>query len=602
MNTIPASEKLNKLRAEITRAGVDGFIIPRSDEYLGEYVPANAERLGWISGFTGSAGFAIVLKDKAAVMTDGRYAIQIRQQVDSSLFEIEDSTVQSIGGWIAAHAHKGQVIGYDPRIHTAQDLQKWELAAQDKGITFEALDCNLVDLAWDNRPNPPKEKAFVFPAEISGITLPEKTQLMLNAVEAHGGAAGVVALSDSIAWMLNIRGGDLPCVPVVLSHAIINAMESRIEWIVDPDKIPPDVMAYLADNVVIIPPKDMDKYLANIAAAAKAQQRPVLVDPARTPVYFRQRLSDCGAQIKDYKDPCIDPRAQKTESEKAGIEKAHILDGAAVVKFLHWLDKQAGAKTLTEMDVEKTLEGFRKESPDYRGASFDTIAGFAENGAIIHYHASTATNKTIDKDGLLLVDSGGQYPFGTTDITRTIAIGSPTEEMRSNYTRVLKGHIALANAKFPQGTLGKQVDALARAPLWAAGLDFDHGTGHGVGCYLSVHEETASISTRGNDALKVGMLISNEPGFYKEGAYGIRIENLVMVEEAGRRVDKNSTVMLGFNTVTLAPYDRRLIKPEMLSVEEKTWLKNYHARVYQTLKPLLSEEQADWLRAMTVEL
>ncbi len=599
MNSITSADKLKSLRAEMAKDGLDGFVIPRSDEFLGEYVPPSAERLAWFTGFTGSAGISVALQSKAVVMTDGRYQIQIRQQVNAAQFEIADSQAESAGAWIARSAAKGAVIGYDPRLHTAREIEVMEESLRQAGMTLKAVNDNPIDRLWQARPAPPAGKVSIFPDSIAGRSLHEKKQIVMDAVTAKGGAAGVVALSDSIAWMLNIRGDDLKCVPVALSHAIVNALDGQIEWFVDAAKIPPDVMAHLGNSVIIRSPSDLDKRLVDIAAAAKAVDKPVLLDPARSPIYFRQALGDAGAKVADYKDPCIDPRAQKTSAEKAGIEKAHVLDGAAVVKFLHWLDGAVPSAGISEIDVENKLEGFRKESPEYKGPSFDTIAGFAGNGAITHYRATPQTSKMIDTDGLLLVDSGGQYPFGTTDITRTIAIGTPSDEMRVNFTRVLKGHFAIAMAQFPSGTTGQRIDSLGRAPLWAAGLDFDHGTGHGVGCYLSVHEEAASISPRGQEPLKPGMLISNEPGFYKEGEYGIRIENLVMVEEAGNRIDKKSTVMLKFNTVTLAPYDRRMIKSDMLNAEEKQWLNNYHARVYTTLKPLLNTQQADWLRDST---
>lgn len=592
------AEKLGSLRKEFNTLGVDGFLIPRADEFQGEYVPACASRLEWLTGFSGSAGISIVLKDKAVVMSDGRYSIQIKQETDPAHFTTEDSTLVSAGQWLAGNAAKDSVIGYDPRLHTPGEIERIEKAIAGKGIALKALDKNAVDQIWDDRPPAPKEKVELFPESVAGESVKNKIKTVIEAVELEGAQGAVLTMPDSVCWLLNIRGDDVPCTPVVLSHVIVNAGEKKAEFFVDPAKLPTDVKAKLEKDVTIYTPEDLAARLVALAASGKAAGKPVLVDYQRSAIWFKSTLESAGAIVKNAKDPCIDPRAQKTPSEQDAIRKAHVLDGIAVTKFLHWLDGQDEKSGLDEIAVADRLEAFRKLEQSYRGPSFATISGFEANGAVVHYHASAASNKKIDRAGMLLVDSGGQYEWGTTDITRTLVIGAPSEEMRENYTLVLKGHIALANAKFPSGKTGAQIDTLARQYLWAADLDFDHGTGHGVGCYLSVHEEAASISPRGHDAFKEGMLLSNEPGYYKEGEYGIRLENLILVQKDGLRKFKG-TVMLAFETVTFAPFDRKLIKPDLLNVDEKTWLNDYHAQVYAKLEQGLDQDCKDWLKIQT---
>lgn len=564
--------------------GVQGFLVPRADEYLGENVPACAERLKWISGFTGSAGCAIILDDRAAVLSDGRYTIQLRQQVDADCFDVGDSVATPVAQWLADNA-PGKVIGFDPRLHTAAEIKKFE----EKNITLRALDHNPLDAVWDDRPAPPLAKVSIFPDRFAGQSAKDKIEAIASQVK-QGGAGGVIlTLPDSIAWLLNIRGGDVAHTPVALSQAVVRA-DGGVQLFIDPRKIDHEVRTHLGNRVEIVTPEALAEELQKLAK----QKAPVWLDDGRSPYWFQRVLDKAGAIIENKKDPCIDPRARKNLAEQQAMKNAHVRDGVAMVKFLCWLEHEAPKGTQDELSIERKLTEIRSAAPEYKETSFDTIAGFGPNGAIVHYRATEQTAASITAPGLLLVDSGAQYEDGTTDITRTLAIGEPSEEMRHHYTLVLKGHIALASATFAEGTTGKDIDALARAPLLEAGLDYAHGTGHGVGCYLSVHEEAASISMRGKDALVAGMILSNEPGYYREGHYGIRIENLVLVVEAGTCPD-TGTKMLGFETITLCPYDSRLINPDLLNNEEKQWLVAYNRQLAATLLPLIGETEKNWL-------
>lgn len=592
-----AAEKLKSLRAEFNAFGIDGFIVPKADEHQGEFIGEYAERLQFLTDFTGSAGAAIVLKDKAVAMSDGRYTLQLKQQVDSAHFDTADSTKISVGKWLADNADKDAVIGYDPMLHTPGQIAAMERDVAGTGITLKALDANLVDLVWDDQPAPPQGAVSQFPDSVAGHSVLEKKKIVMDMLSQDDAQGCVITLPDSVCWLLNIRGSDVGHTPLVLSNVILNAADDKIELFVDSVKISSNLRDQLKKDVDIYEPKDMAARLQALAKAAKTSGKSVALDFRRSPVWYQNTLEDEGASVKDAKDPCIDPKAQKTSAEQDAICNAHIEDGVAVVKFLRWLDENT-SNSLTEIEVADKLESFRKQGANYREMSFPTISGFADNGAVIHYRATAKTNADIDKSGLLLVDSGGQYEYGTTDITRTMAIGEPTEEMRENYTRVLRGHIAVSMAKFPKGTTGAQLDALARAPLWNAGLDFAHGTGHGVGCYLGVHEEATSISSRGTEAMEEGMLVSNEPGYYKEGEYGIRIENLILVKQ-GDTCDDTGRLMYHFETVTLAPYERSLIQPDMLAPDEKQWLNDYHQNVFDTLSLELDGDDKDWLEMQT---
>jgi len=594
---VSQAEKLAALRAEMVRLGLDGFIVPRTDAYQGEYVAPCDERLAWLTGFTGSAGAAVVLRDKAVVLSDGRYTIQLAQQCDGALFETGDSLALGVGGWLSAYAESGAVIGYDPWLHTPDQLAKLDDATSEKGIVLKAAAHNLVDLVWRDRPAPPCGVVEIFPEEISGKTLVEKKKSVCVALRAAGVQACVITLPDSVSWLLNVRGADVESLPVVQSFALVFADEARpVQWIVNPQKLPRDILSGIKSNVEIIRSDKMLPFLMDVAREVKVQDGTLMLDFSHCPQTLKGVFEDCDVPILNQKDPSIALKAIKTPQERAATQRAHLVDGVALAGFLCWLESAAEAGGLTELDIEARLLGFRAQNPAFRDNSFSTIAGFGEHGAIVHYRATPETNKTIGPSGVLLIDSGAQYGrgdiWGTTDITRTVAVGAPTPEMREHFTLVLKGHIAVARARFPKGTCGAEIDALARAPLQGVGLDYAHGTGHGVGCYLSVHEEAASLSPRGKTPLEAGMLISNEPGYYKTGAYGIRIENLVFVTEG-------SDGLLGFETVSFAPIDQRLIVAAMLTQEEKDWLNAYHAQVYAQIAPKLDRSTAAWLLKAT---
>lgn len=563
--------------------GLDGYIVPRTDEYQGEYVPDNAERLAWLTGFTGSAGAAIILKDRAVVMSDGRYTIQLAQQVDKSVYDTEDIVKTPIGEWLLGATKENDTIGFDSRLFTPLQTQKTQQKLNDRPVALKSISQNLVDEIWDEKPGAPKAKVEVFPEEIAGMEFQDKLGAVASVLKEKSADAAVISLSDSIAWLLNIRGGDVAHIPVALSYLLVKA-DATAEWFIDAANITDEVRTHLGNKVSIQAPERLESALSELAKGAS-----ILVDPKRTSLWFHNLVTEAGGTVIDAKDPCIDIRACKTQAEQEAMRSAHVRDGVAMVKFLKWLSEMDTSGQETELSVEQKLKAFRAEAPEFRDTSFDTIAGFNANGAIVHYRATEETSQAITAPGLLLVDSGAQYCDGTTDITRTVAIGGPSDEMKERNTLVLKGHIAVASAKFKKGTLGKEIDALARTALQAEGLDYAHGTGHGVGCYLSVHEEAAHLSPRGEEPPMPGMILSNEPGYYKEGEYGIRIENLVLVKEAGDGE-------LEFETITLAPIDQSLIIKDIMTEEEVSWLNTYHARVYETLAPLLDEAHKAWLK------
>lgn len=595
MSLISKTDRLKNLRDAMAAKNLDGYLVPRADEYLGEYVPDCAERLSWLTGFTGSAGLAVILKDKAAVFSDGRYTLQLKQETDPKLFDTILSPPEQPSAWLSLQAVKGQTIGYDPRLHTGKwimDMTK-ELAAA--GIALKPVEGNLVDAVWTDRPAPPASMVEPFPELIAGRSASAKRQEIAAKIVEQGGCAVVINAPDSIAWLLNVRASDVPHNPFALSTVTVHA-DGATDWFIDKARLPVSVSSALGNQVQVLPPADLVSSIDALGKKAAAAKMPVLMDDLVTSIWFRQRLESTGAAVKHQEDPCMLPKACKTLEEQKAIRAAHVRDGVAMVKFLKWVDDEAPKGQLTEQDVVDRLTAFREAASDYRDSSFDTIAGWAGNGAIVHYRVSAATNKTITPPGLLLVDSGGQYTGGTTDITRTIAVGEPTKEMKDNNTRVLKGHIAIASMKFPDGITGAQIDVLARMALWKEGLDYGHGTGHGVGCYLSVHERGVGISSRANYQFKPGMLVSNEPGYYKEGAYGIRIESLIMVTEDGVINDGSVRKRYAFETVTLAPIDRRLVDPALLNAEEIEWLNAYHKRVLDTLSPHVDEAEKKWLK------
>lgn len=594
----PNAAKLAALRIAMAAEKIDGFLVPRESRYTGEFVAPQAEALAWLTGFTGSAGLAAVLKESAAIFTDSRYTIQLARQADPALYQLHDLFKMPPSRWIAERMKPGQVLGYDPWLHTvkqAADLRE-ALAAHDIFLK----PAGQAMLGMEAAKSSPENAAFLFPENIAGKPAAEKREDIRAALARAGACACIIAVPDSIAWLLNMRGADMEHTPVVLAHAFAYENSAAIDLIVEPGKIPSAVLSALK-NVTLTPPDQVETLLPKLREAAEKAKKPVALDFTRCPDWYRLALDKEGVKILNLKDPCIAPKSIKTPAEQDAIRCAHVNDGAAICKFLAWFDQAVTEETLSELDVVDRLEAFRREDPAYRGPSFATIAGFNANGAVVHYRATPETNLKIAAPGLLLIDSGGQYEWGTTDITRTVVVGAPSTDMIHHFTAVLKGHIALAMARFPPGTSGAQLDALARAPLWKAGLDYGHGTGHGVGCYLSVHEEAASLSPRGMEPVRPGMLLSNEPGYYREGAYGIRLENLVlMIPQA------DDSGMLGFETVTFAPFDRRLIHQDLLEKNERAWIDAYHAAVFEKISAAITGPSRDrtlaWLRAATAKL
>ncbi len=589
-----SKKHLPPLRAEMKKRNLDAFIVPHDDEYQNEYIPAYAERLMWVSGFSGSAGAAIVLQDSAVIFIDGRYTLQVRQQVDDAFYSYEDITEISPDQWLAKNAKKGARVGYDPMLHTPTGLTRLETAAKKVGFTLVPVDGNPIDVAWTDQPEFPKAAVKAHGLEFAGKASADKRREIAAVVKDAGADAVLVTAPPSIAWLFNVRGGDVSRTPLPLGRAILKK-DGTATLFVAPEKVGNELSGHLGSDVDIRAESDVADALTKLGKAGLS----VAVDPTLTPVKYVQDLKEAGAKIIDLTDPCALPRACKNEAEIVGTRAAHVRDGAAVTRFLHWVATEAQSGGVDEITAAKKLEELRSERGDLVDISFDSISGAGPNGAVVHYKVNTETNRQIEKDSLFLIDSGAQYRDGTTDITRTVAIGKPTAEMRDRFTRVLKGHIALATARFPTGTTGHQLDALARKPLWDAGLDYDHGTGHGVGSFLGVHEGPQRIAKAVNSqALKPGMILSNEPGFYKTGEFGIRIENLIVVTPS-EPVKGGEREMMGFETITLSPIDLNLVEPSLLSDAERTWLNNYHARVRKTLTPLVPKDVATWLEQAT---
>lgn len=588
-----AAERLTALRAELAQRKLDGFVIPLTDEHMSEYVGEYAKRLYWLTGFSGSAGSAVVMSDSAAMFTDGRYTLQVRDQVDGTLYEYQSVPETSPTQWLGERAQSGQKIGFDPWYHTRGWVEATRRTLAERGAELVAVESNPVDAIWTDQPRPPLDPIQPHDAEYAGMSLADKLAATAAAVHKAGADAAVIAALDSVAWFLNIRGTDVACTPVARAFALSFA-DGRAELFTETEKVTPAVRAALGDSVAVHP---RDAFAARLAELGASKTR-VLVDPETTVFAVFERLEKSGAVIVEGRDPCILPKARKNPAEITGTRAAHVRDGAALTRFLHWLHVEAPKGGVTELDADAKLLAFRQEANLFRDVSFPAITGAGPNGAIVHYRSTPETNRPLKVGELFLIDSGGQYLDGTTDVTRTIAVGAAGAEERDRFTRVLKGHIALATARFPTGTSGRQLDALARLPLWLAGLDYDHGTGHGVGSYLAVHEGPQRIAKASSDIpLEPGMICSNEPGYYKAGAYGIRIENLVLVREDKREGDERD--MLGFETLTLAPIDLALVEPSLLTPEEKDWLNAYHHRVAETLAPLVPEDTKQWLAEAT---
>jgi Xaa-Pro aminopeptidase len=584
--------RLAALRAAMAEAEVDAFLVPRADAHQGENVAPRDERLAWLTGFTGSAGLAVVTRERAAIFVDGRYRLQVQGEVDLACFEIRRHPEDKPADWLIEALPGGGRLGFDPWLHTAKEVETLAEALGPRQIALARV-ANLVDRAWPEQPPPPARPIVPHLEALAGRSSAEKRAELARGLTARDLGAAVLTLPDSIAWLLNVRGADIARTPVPLAFAIL-AADARVALFTDPAKLGDAVREHLGPEVTVAPP---DAF----GPALDALEGRVAVDRATAPVWVADRLEAAGAEVVWERDPCILPKAQKNQAELEGTRAAHLRDGAAVATFLAWLDATAPDGALTEIDVVRRLEATRGAGGTLRDISFDTIAGAGPNGAIVHYRVSEASNRPVVPGELLLVDSGGQYPDGTTDITRTVAVGPVPQAAVRPFTLVLKGMIAMSRLRWPEGLAGRDIDAVARAALWRAGLDYDHGTGHGVGVYLGVHEGPASLSRRGLEPLLPGMILSIEPGCYREGAFGIRCENLAVVTppevpEGGERP------MLGFETLTLAPFDHRLIDPGLLDADERAWLDAYHARVARALAPLVHAETARWLAAACAPL
>lgn len=588
--------RLSALREELARRKLDGFVVPISDEHLSEYVGAYAQRLAWLTGFGGSAGAAVVLKDNAAMFVDGRYTIQVRDQVDGKLYDYKSVPADSIADWIAETAPEGAKIGFDPWLHTRDWANAMHARLDKAGAQLVALDSNPIDAVWADQPEPSTAPAFVQDDALAGRSSADKRGEIADWLKAEKLDAVVVSALDSVAWILNIRGADVDHTPVALSYLVVQE-DGTADWFIAPEKVTDEVTGALG-NAVRIRPRD-----AFSDAFAELAGKRVAVDPERSVYAIFDRLDAVGAVVLAETDPAVLPKAIKTAAEQEGHRAAQARDGAAVSRFLHWLVGEGPKGTVDELSAAAKLYGLREETGQLVDLSFDTISGAGSNGAQCHYRVSEETCLPLAPNSVYLVDSGGQYTDGTTDITRTVWIGpdAPPAEVKDRFTRVLQGHIALDTQIFPTGTSGSALDVLARQYLWQAGVDYPHGTGHGVGSFLGVHEGPQRIAKgRGgqagtDQALIAGMILSNEPGYYKAGEYGIRIENLVLVEE--RTIDGMEGDWLGFSALTLVPIDRTLVDKDMLSPEQIDWWNTYHAKVREVLAPQLDGDTLAWLEA-----
>jgi len=577
-----------KLRAELNRRGFSGFIVPRADEHQGEYVPKSAERLAWLTGFTGSAGTAVVLTDKAALVVDGRYTVQAAEQVDTSVITPVQLADISAEDWIAANLPEGGILAYDPWLHTSDSLKRLEQAVARAGGSLAPVDINLVDVIWIDRPAPPQAPVRPHPLAYAGQTAAEKLERIRSKMAEAKLDALVISDPHNLAWAFNLRGGDVGHTPLPLGYAVL-PRNGRATLFFDPAKITNEVGAAVGELAEFAPISGFQSALD--ALGQKGGK--VRIDSATGAVALIRRVEAAGGTVDVGADPITLMKAVKNEAEIAGSHAAHLRDGIAMARFLAWLDREAPKGQLTEIDAVEALEKFRIETGALKNISFPSISGAGPNAALPHYRVTASSNRKIENGQIFLIDSGAQYEDGTTDITRTIIVGEPTAEMKDRFTRVLRGHIAIARAVFPKGTTGAQIDAFARKPLWDAGLDFDHGTGHGIGSYLSVHEGPQRIAKTGTTPLEPGMLLSNEPGYYKAGAYGIRTENLILVEP--RAIPGGDREMLGFETLTFTPIDLRLVEPAIMDADEIAWLNDYHARVREKIGPHLDAETRNWL-------
>ncbi|PLX36451.1 MAG: X-Pro aminopeptidase [Hyphomicrobiales bacterium] len=590
------SERVARLRDALAARGLDGFLVPRADEHQGEYVPASAERLRYLTGFSGSAGMAVVLGDEAAVFVDGRYTLQVREQVDVSVFTPQHLIETPPRAWLADRLKPGMRLGYDPMLHTIAEVRRLDAACNKAGATLVAAPDNPLDAIWNDQPAPPMGAVVVHPVEFAGEEASAKIARVGEAIAKAGADATVLTQPDSIAWLFNIRGSDVPHTPLPLSFAIVPCGEKPTLFIAS-GKLSDEVRAHLEALADVAEPDALFPAL-NALGTGKTK---VLLDADWTAAAIAQRIEDAGGTVVEGRDPVTLPKAIKNETEQEGSRAAHRRDAVAMVQFLAWLDDEAPKGGLDEISAAEKLESFRAATGLLKDLSFDTISAAGPHAAIPHYRVSRSSALPLKTGEIYLVDSGGQYQDGTTDITRTVIVGEASAEMKRHFTLVLKGHIAIDRARFPKGASGAQLDVLARLPLWQAGCDFDHGTGHGVGSYLSVHEGPQRISKLGTTPLEPGMILSNEPGYYQSGAFGIRIENLVVVT-APSAIKGGDREMLGFEALTLVPIDKRLIDVVLLDVTETAWLDAYHARVWDEIGPMVDDEARVWLRAATAPL
>ncbi|AYO02948.1 aminopeptidase P family protein [Vibrio parahaemolyticus] len=586
--------RVNAIREWLAQHNIDALLIPHEDEYLGEYVPAHNERLHWLTGFTGSAGAAVITQDKAAIFVDGRYTVQVTKQVPNELFEYRHLIEEPALDWIQDNLTANASVAIDPRMHSSAwlDMAQAKLAGK---LELNILSSNPIDALWHDRPAPVVSDVRLMPTEAVGQSSESKRKEIAQLVTKAGADSAVITALDSICWLLNVRGLDVSRLPVLLSHAILHA-DSSVEYFLDPARLPAEFAAHVGTGVTVHHPEALQSRLEAMSG------KKVLLDPAISNAWFKLVLQNAGASVIAAADPCLMPKAAKNEVEIAGMKACHIRDGVAMSKFLCWLDAEVAAGNLhDEATLADRLEAFRKEDPTLMDLSFDTISAAGGNAAMCHYnHENQPEPGKLELNTLYLVDSGGQYLDGTTDITRTIAIGQPSAEMIKQFTLALKGHIGIARARFPKGTRGYQIDTLARQHLWAEGYDYDHGTGHGVGHFLSVHEGPASISKKQIDVpLTEGMVLSNEPGYYRADAFGIRIENLELVVETPTNGD---FPVLSFESLTRCPIDKRNINVDMLTRPELAWLNDYHQKVWEQISPLVEGEVKEWLREATLPL
>jgi Xaa-Pro aminopeptidase len=586
--------RVNAIREWLAQHNIDALLVPHEDEYLGEYVPAHNERLLWLTGFTGSAGAAVITKDKAAIFVDGRYTVQVTKQVPADLFEYRHLIEEPALDWIKDHLANGASVAIDPRMHNSAwlDMAQAKLAGT---LELKILDSNPIDELWHDRPAPVVSDVRLMATEAVGQSSESKRQEIAELVKKAGADSAVITALDSICWLLNVRGLDVSRLPVLLSHAILHS-DSSVEYFLDPARLPAEFDAHVGAGVTVHHPEALQARLETLTG------KNVLVDPATSNAWFKLVLQNAGASVVSKADPCLMPKAAKNAVEIAGMKACHIRDGVAMSKFLSWLDSEVVTGNLhDEATLADKLEAFRSEDPTLMDLSFDTISAAGGNAAMCHYnHENQPEPGKLELNTLYLVDSGGQYLDGTTDITRTIAIGQPSQEMIKQFTLALKGHIGVARARFPKGTRGYQIDTLARQHLWAEGYDYDHGTGHGVGHFLSVHEGPASISKKQIDVpLTEGMVLSNEPGYYRADAFGIRIENLELVIETPTNGD---FPVLSFESLTRCPIDKRNINVDMLTRPELAWLNDYHQKVWDEISPLVEGDVKEWLRQATLPL